>query len=142
MSDSIAGKTATVHYTGRLTDGTVFDSSEGREPLSFEMGASQVIPGFESAVQSLDPGSKTTITIPAVEAYGDVREDLLWELEKSKLPPEIEPAVGMQLESVQPDGTRIQFIISSVSEGAVMLDANHPLAGQDLIFDIELVNIQ
>lgn len=141
MSTVKNGDTVKVHYTGKKTTGEIFDSSENREPLEFTMGSGQLIPGFEKAVVGLGIGEQTTITIPAGEAYGEKRDDLVIRVEKSKLPPEIKPEMGQQLQIQQQDGGAIPVTITEVTETHVALDANHPLAGEDLIFDIELVEI-
>jgi len=136
------GDTVQVNYTGRLADGTVFDSSVGREPLEFTLGAGQMIPGFEKAVFGMKVGEKKTVTIPVDEAYGPRRDDMIMEVPREKLPSDINPEVGMMLESTGKDGGRIIFTIINVSDNnTVTLDANHPLAGKDLTFEIELVKI-
>jgi len=141
MSQASNGDTVTVHYTGKLTDGTVFDSSQEREPLEFTIGDNQIIPGFEKAVVGMSEGDSKSVTLKPDEAYGEHNEQLVWEVDKGELPDEIEPQVGQQLQSVQDDGRRINLVISDVLESSVKLDANHPLAGQELVFDIELVKI-
>ncbi len=141
MSKVKSGDTVKVHYTGTKTTGEIFDSSENREPLEFTMGTGQLIPGFEKAVEGLAVGESTKVTIPAGEAYGDKREDLVINVEKDKLPPEIKPELGQQLQIQQQDGNGIPVVITEVTESHVTLDANHPLAGEDLTFDIELVEI-
>lgn len=133
--------TVRVHYTGTLNDGTIFDSSRQREPLEFTMGQGQLIPGFEKAVEGMQVGDSATVTIPADEAYGDVREDMVVEVARTQFPPDIEPEVGMQLQVQQPNGMPMGVTVREVSELTVTLDANHPLAGQTLTFDIELVEI-
>ena len=136
------GDTVSVHYTGSLNDGTVFDSSEGRDPLPFTVGAGQVIPGFEKAVIGLKLGESVTVTIPVDEAYGPYREDLVVTVDRSELPADREPEIGQQLQRVLTDGSIITFVITEVAESTVTLDANHPLAGKELTFDIELVEIK
>ena len=136
------GNTVQVHYTGKLADGTVFDSSAGRDPLEFTIGSGQLIPGFDEAVKGMKVGEKKTVTIPANEAYGPRRDDMIMEVPREKLPSDINPEVGMMLESTGKDGGRIIFTIINVSDNnTVTLDANHPLAGKDLTFEIELVKI-
>jgi FKBP-type peptidyl-prolyl cis-trans isomerase 2 len=135
------GDTVKVHYTGRLQDGTVFDTSVGSEPLEFTLGQGQIIPGFEQAVIGMQVGESKTVTIPADQAYGPHRDDMVLEVERDKLPADIDPRVGMQLQMNQGDGGIIIVTITDVSETTVKIDANHPLAGQDLTFDIELVEI-
>ncbi len=136
------GDTVQVNYTGKLAEGTVFDTSIGREPLEFTLGAGQVIPGFEKAVLGMKVGEKKTVTIPADEAYGPRRDEQIVELPREKLPSDLTPEVGQQLVTRQSDGTEIVVTITSVSDDAVTIDANHPLAGKDLTFEIELVKIQ
>jgi peptidylprolyl isomerase len=136
------GDTVQVNYTGKLADGTVFDSSVGREPLEFTLGADQVIPGFEKAVFGMKVGEKKTVTIPVDEAYGPYRDDLVAEVPREKLPEDITPEVGQQLGVKRTDGGTSIVTIISVSDNAVTIDANHPLAGKDLTFEIELVKIK
>jgi FKBP-type peptidyl-prolyl cis-trans isomerase 2 len=135
------GDTVKVHYTGRLQDGTVFDTSVGSEPLEFTLGQGQIIPGFEQAVIGMQVGESKTITIPVDQAYGPRRDDMMLEVERDKLPADIDPRVGMQLQMNQGDGGIMIGTITEVSETTIKIDANHPLAGQDLTFDIELVEI-
>ena len=142
MSKAQSGDTVSVHYTGKLSDETVFDSSRDREPLSFEIGAGKVIPGFESSVVGMAPGDTKTITIESEKAYGPYREDQVVEIEKERLPENIDPEVGQQLQVQQANGETAVVVIKDVSDSAVTLDANHPLAGKDLIFDIELVAVE
>ncbi len=130
-----------VHYKGTLSNGEVFDSSEGREPLEFTLGAGQVIPGFDSGVEGMALNEEKTINIPAAEAYGDVRPELIQEVPTAQLPAEIKPEVGLQLMSNTPDGQQIPLVITEVKEASIMVDANHPLAGKDLTFEITLVGI-
>ncbi len=140
MSKVKEGDTVKVHYTGKLKDGSIFDSSEEREPLEFTLGQGQLIPGFEKAVEGMEVGDSTTVDIPSDDAYGERREDLELEVSKSDLPDNIEPEVGMQLQmQQQEDGRAIPVQITAVEDDFVKLDANHPLAGKDLTFDIELV---
>ncbi|MEX0994622.1 MAG: peptidylprolyl isomerase [Balneolaceae bacterium] len=139
MSKVKDGDTVKVHYTGKLQDGSVFDSSEGKEPLEFTLGEGQLIPGFEKAVQGLDQGDSTEVTIPQDEAYGEPREDLVISVPKDNLPDDVTPEVGMQLQVNQPDGQSIPVRITDIGEEELTLDANHPLAGEELTFQIELV---
>lgn len=141
MAQAQAGDTVRVHYTGRLTDGTVFDSSQGRDPLEFTLGEGQVIPGFDEAVSGMAPGDERTITIPADQAYGPRRDDLVFPVPREQFPAELEPEVGQQLQMSQ--GNQVAIVtVREVSPEAVTLDANHPLAGSDLTFDLELVEIR
>ncbi|UCH52158.1 MAG: peptidylprolyl isomerase [Chloroflexota bacterium] len=135
------GDTVQVNYIGKLTDGTVFDSSAEREPLEFTIGTGQVIPGFDKAVQGMKVGEKKTVTIPVNEAYGPRFDDMLEEIPLEKLPEDQTPEVGQRLVAVNPDGRQTIVTIVSVSDNVVVIDTNHPLAGKDLIFEIELVKI-
>ena len=133
------GNVVDVHYVGKLTDGNVFDSSEGREPLKFEVGSGQIIPGFENAVMGKTVGDKVTVTINPEMAYGEVREDLFVQLPIDKMPGDVEP--GQMLQAMSDDGRATQVRVHEVNEDNVIIDGNHPLAGQDLIFDIEIVSV-
>ena len=135
-----SGKTVKVHYKGTLNDGAVFDSSEGREPLEFQVGSGQVIPGFDSAVKEMETGSTKTITIPCAEAYGDINTELIAKVPKAQFPDNIEPEVGQMLELQSPQGN-LPVRIMEVDEEGVLLDGNHPLAGQDLTFELTLVEV-
>lgn len=141
MSKAKNGDTVKVHYTGKLNDGSVFDSSENREPLEFQLGSGQLIPGFEKAVTGMTVGESTSVTIPANEAYGEVNDELILNVEKNRLPADIQPEIGMQLQVQQPNGQPVPVVISEVTDDHVKLDANHPLAGKELTFDIEVVEI-
>lgn len=142
MAQAKQGDTVQIHYTGKLPDGTVFDSSVNREPLSFALGSGQVIPGFETAVVGMNPGDTKTATIASDEAYGPRRDEMVLVVEREKIPDEIPLDVGQQLQLQGPQGQALPVVVTEVSDGEVTLDANHPLAGQDLTFDIELVAIQ
>ena len=135
------GDKVKVHYHGRFTDGTTFDSSEGREPLEFTVGEGNVIKGFDDGVMGMSIGDKKTVSIQAGDAYGDKNEDMLVEFPKEQFPPDMNPEVGMQLNMTNGNGQVILVTIVEVKEDSVILDANHPLAGRDLVFDIELVSI-
>ncbi|MEN9934548.1 MAG: hypothetical protein RLZZ387_1127 [Chloroflexota bacterium] len=141
MTQAKSGDTVSVHYTGTLNDGTVFDSSRGRDPLVFTLGTGQVIPGFEQAVLGLNQGETCKTTIPADQAYGSRQEDLTFEVGRDQLPPGMSPSVGEQYQMRQPDGQMIVVTVSDVTPSEVTFDANHPLAGQDLTFELELVSI-
>ncbi|MBE9514547.1 MAG: peptidylprolyl isomerase [Chloroflexi bacterium] len=136
------GDTVQVHYTLKLEDGTVFDTSIGGDPLQFTIGDGQLIPGFEQAVVGMSPGESKTVEIPADEAYGPYLEELVMVVDRDQLPEDLQPEVGQQLQIRQPDGQTILVKVIDVSESSVTLDANHPLAGEDLTFDIELVEIK
>ncbi|MCZ4410723.1 peptidylprolyl isomerase [Cryomorphaceae bacterium 1068] len=130
-----------VHYTGTLSDGEVFDSSVNREPLSFTVGAGQMIPGFDNAVVGMQIKEKKSVTIPASEAYGEVRPDMVQKISKDQLPPDLNPQVGQQLASQLPSGEQIIVTVAEIGEAEITIDANHPLAGKELTFEIELVEI-
>ncbi len=134
--------TIRVHYTGKLSNGEVFDSSEGRDPLEFTLGQGQIIPGFEKGVLNMKVSEKKTIEIPSNEAYGERREDMMQEVPKDQLPPEIDPKVGMGLVSKTPEGQEMRLTVAEVKDVSIVVDANHPLAGKDLTFEVELVEIK
>jgi len=139
MTGAAQGDTVQIHYTGRLDDGTVFDSSEGREPLEFVLGSGQVIPGFDDAVTSMQIGDAKTVTIPAARAYGAKRDELILDFPRADLPEGIDPQMGQPLQMSTPDGQAFQVQVVGASDEGLVLDANHPLAGKDLTFEIELV---
>jgi FKBP-type peptidyl-prolyl cis-trans isomerase 2 len=130
-----------VHYTGKLATGEIFDSSINRAPLEFTMGTGQLIPGFENGVLGMAINEKKTIVIPCAEAYGESIAEMIQEVPKSQLPPDLTPEVGMGLTTTTPDGHEIQLVVTEVNETSIVVDANHPLAGQDLTFEIEVVEI-
>jgi len=136
------GDTVKVHYHGRLVNGETFDSSEGREPLEFEVGGGMVIEGFDNGVTGMAVGEKKTINIPAAQAYGEANEDMIMEFPKERFPADMVPEVGMQLNMHNGSGQQFPVVIVEVKDDVVILDANHPLAGQELIFDLELVEIK
>ena len=141
MQQAKNGDTVKVHYHGRLVDGTTFDSSNGREPLEFEVGSGMVIKGFDDGVQGMAVGDKKTIQIPVDEAYGPKDPTMLVEFPRDQFPEELKPEAGMQLNMSNSAGQVIPVMVTEVKDDTVILDANHPLAGQELIFDIELVEI-
>ena len=132
------GNTVKVHYTGRLENNQVFDSSNGKEPIEFQVGGQQVIEGFESGVLGLNKGDKTTITIPADKAYGELRQDLIMSVPRTQVPQDVTP--GSQLQGVGQNGQPFTVTVKEVNENNAVLDANHPLAGKTLIFDLEIVD--
>lgn len=133
-----SGKTVKVHYTGKLDDGSVFDSSEGREPLEFQVGSGQVIPGFDAAIQQMDIGASKTIKIPSDEAYGGVRQDMIALVPHDQFPEGLNPEVGQTLQLQTPEGA-LPVRVTDIKDDGVVIDGNHPLAGQDLTFDLTLV---
>jgi FKBP-type peptidyl-prolyl cis-trans isomerase 2 len=135
------GDKVKVHYHGRLNNGETFDKSEGREPLEFEVGSGMVIKGFDDGVAGMAVGEKKTINIPFNEAYGPRNPDMVIEMPKDRFPKEMELEVGMPLAMSDGQGQQFQVVIAEIKDDVVILDANHPLAGQDLIFDLELVEI-
>jgi peptidylprolyl isomerase len=135
-----SGDTVRVHYRGALTDGTVFDDSEGREPLAFTVGAGQVIPGFDRAVMGLEPGDSTSVTIEADDAYGAHYAELVHGVSRDAFAGE--PYEGGEISVVAPDGEEMQARIIAIDGDDVMLDFNHPLAGQALVFDVTLVEVE
>jgi peptidylprolyl isomerase len=141
MSEAKSGDTVRIHYTGTLTDGSEFDSSAGRDPLEFTLGAGQIIPGLEREVLGMKIGERKTVTAVADEAYGQPDPTAIQEVPRASLPPEIDPVVGGRLQAVTQDGHQIAVVIAAVTEETVTMDANHPLAGKDLVFAIELVEI-
>lgn len=141
MSKAKKGDKVKVHYKGKLDDGTVFDSSENSQPLEFTLGEKKLIPGFEAAVEGMAVGDKTSTKIPSEEAYGPRRDELILKVDISKFPKEINPQVGQQLQIPQQNGQVALVIVTNIEGDEVTLDGNHPLAGQTLNFEIELVEI-
>lgn len=141
MTQAKSGDTVRIHYTGTLDDGTKFDSSAGNDPLEFALGSGQVIAGFDNAVDGMAVGESKSVTIPPEEAYGERHEQLVQQVPKTALPDEIEPAVGMQLQSRSPEGHVMNLLVTEMDEQTITVDGNHPLAGQALTFAIELVEI-
>jgi len=142
MSKAKSGDTVRVHYTGKLEDGTQFDSSAGKDPLEFSIGAGDVLPAFDSAVEGMTVGDSKSVEIEAAEAYGRRHEQLIQDVPREQLPDEMEPAVGMQLQAQGQDGQPIHLVVTDVKDETITVDGNHPLAGKDLAFDIELVDIK
>ena len=141
MQQVKSGDKVKVHYHGRLNNGETFDKSEGREPLEFEVGAGMVIKGFDDGVTGMTVGEKKTVNIPADEAYGPKNPDMLIDMPKERFPADMELEVGMPLGMTDNNGQQFQVFIAEIKDDVVILDANHPLAGQDLTFDLELVEI-
>lgn len=141
MQQAKKGDTVNVHYHGKLSDGSTFDSSEGREPLQFTVGTGQVIKGFDDAMLDMKIGEKKTVNIPVADAYGERNDEMMMEYPISEFPADMKPEVGMELNMGDNAGNVFPVVIKEVTEATVLLDANHPLAGRDLVFDIELVSI-
>ena len=141
MAQAQSGDLVRVHYTGRLANGTIFDTSMEREPLEFTLGGGELIPGFEQAVLGMTAGESKTATILADQAYGPHHPERVMDVERHHLPPDLQPEIGQRLHMTRQDGSTLTVLVTAVTEAGVILDANHPLAGQDLIFDITLVEI-
>jgi FKBP-type peptidyl-prolyl cis-trans isomerase 2 len=142
MNQVKENNTVKVNYTGKLSDGQVFDSSEGKEPIEFTLGQGQLIPGFEKGLIDMKLNEKKTITVAKEEAYGDVNKDLIQEVKKTELPQDMTPEVGMGLVSKSPDGQEMNLMVVEVKEESIVIDGNHPLAGKDLVFDLEVIEIK
>ncbi|MFB6247669.1 MAG: peptidylprolyl isomerase [Salinibacter sp.] len=141
MAQAKEGDEVQVHYTGKLEDGTVFDTSEDGEPLSFTIGENRVIPGFEEAVTGMEPGDSKTTEVEPEEAYGEHRDDMVMEMERDQIPQDVDPEVGQQLQLRLENGQTVPVLITALGEDSVTIDANHPLAGRKLLFDIELLDV-
>ncbi|MGN6508151.1 MAG: FKBP-type peptidyl-prolyl cis-trans isomerase [Chitinophaga sp.] len=141
MQQVKSGDTVRVHYHGRLQNGNTFDSSEGRDPLEFKVGSGMVIKGFDNGVLDMKPGDKKTLNIPVEEAYGPKSDELIMEFPKANIPADLNPTVGMELQMSNPQGQVFPVKVAAIGSEFITLDANHPLAGEALIFDIELVEI-
>lgn len=141
MAQAKAGDKVRVHYDGQLNDGTVFDSSRAREPIEFVLGEDSVIPGFEQAIIGMEAGESKDVSIPPEDGFGEYNEDLVVNVEKSILPPDINPELGMQLEVSSEEESPRVFTIADIAEDTITLDGNHPLAGREIAFKIELLEI-
>jgi FKBP-type peptidyl-prolyl cis-trans isomerase 2 len=141
MSEAKTGDTVKVHYTGTLTDGTQFDSSRGQEPLQFTLGQGQMIGGFEEAVVGMSLGENKTVTIASGDAYGERNESMVQQVPRSAIPDEIELAPGLMLQAKGPNEETLRFTVADFDDETVTVDGNHPLAGRDLVFELELVEI-
>jgi peptidylprolyl isomerase len=141
MRQAKEGETVSLHYKGSFEDGTVFDSSETHGPLRFTVGKGTVIPGFDEAVLGMKLGEAKTVTIPPEKGYGPRNEELLMKIDKKELPPDLAPAVGQRIEFSKGD-QRLQLTVADVAEEAVTFDANHPLAGKTLVFELLLLEIE
>lgn len=141
MTASTEGNTVVFHYTGKLVDGSVFDSTVGHEPMRVTLGRGEVIPGVDEALVGMTPGDTKTVTVDSAQAYGPYRSELVQEVERARIPEDVTVEVGAQLQGVDSAGRRMRLTVVEVDDQAVTLDANHPLAGQNLVFDLELVEI-
>ena len=141
MTQAKAGDTVHFHYTGTLTDGSVFDSSQGREPLAFTLGSGQIIPGLDAAIDGMAVGEARTVTIPSDQAYGPYDSSARQSIPRDQIPPHIPLEAGTMLQMQAPDGQAVPVTVAEVDDRQVVLDANHPLAGQDLTFAVEIVAI-
>ena len=141
MAQAKAGDVVRVHYKGYFDDGTVFDTSRNAEPFEFTLGNDMVIPGFENAIIGMKVGDVRTVKIPPEEGYGERREDLIIEVDRNQVPPDIQPEVGMMLQLQSGQGEAIPVMVTAISDTTITLDGNHPLAGKQLNFEIELVEI-
>ena len=141
MTQANHGNTVRIHYSGKLTDGTLFDSSDGGDPLEFKIGENTIIPKLEVSVVGMNIGDKATVDIDSADAYGPRMDDAVQTVERSMIPQEVDLAVGGQLQATAPDGKQLILTVLEVNDETVTLDGNHPLAGQDLVFDLELVEI-
>lgn len=141
MSQVKNGDVVRIHYTGKLTDGTQFDTSSGRDPLEFKVGEGQIIPGLDKQVEGMAVGQSDTLTVPADEAYGSRDENQVQTVPRSALPPDLELSLGANLQATTQDGGQVALTVVDLTEEEVTVDANHPLAGQDLVFDVEVVEI-
>ena len=141
MSQAKSGDLVHIHYTGRLDDESIFDTSDGREPLAFQLGKGQVVPGFEAAVTGMEVGEKKTVNIPSDQAYGPRVEQLVFTAPRENLPPGYDPREGEMMRLETKDGRQMDVVVTATDERSIRMDANHPLAGQDLTYDIELMKI-
>jgi FKBP-type peptidyl-prolyl cis-trans isomerase 2 len=142
MKEAQVGDLVSVHYTGKLTNGEVFDSSKERDPLQFTLGKKEMLVGFEEGVVGMKPGETKSVTLNPEQAFGGRREDLILDIPKDKFPQHITPSVGLQLNLSNASGANMPVVITEVGDDSVTLDGNHPLAGQTLVFDIELIEIK
>jgi FKBP-type peptidyl-prolyl cis-trans isomerase 2 len=140
MPEAKKGDSVKIHYTGKFDDGEIFDSSKGREPLEFTLGSGQVIPGFDTAVEGMQTDEEKTIRIPAAEAYGEINPNLVHEVERAQIPDDIPLEVGGQLQVQGQDGQAFSVTVVALDDTKAKLDANHPLAGKDLTFELQLVS--
>lgn len=142
MAEIKDGDTVRIHYTGTLTDGTTFDSSDGRDPLEFVVGAGHIIKGLDVALPGMSAGEKKTVNIKCVDAYGPINPEMHQAVPREALPDDIQLEVGMQLQMQTPEGQAMPVMVTALDDEQVTLDANHPLAGRDLVFDFEVVSVE
>jgi FKBP-type peptidyl-prolyl cis-trans isomerase 2 len=142
MTQAKPGSTVSIHYTGTLADGTTFDSSQGRDPLTFQLGEGQIIPGLEAAVSGMAVGEEKTVTIPSEQAYGAHNPQAIQQVPRDAVPDHIPLDLGTQLQVQTQDGRAVPVVVTDVTPEQVTLDANHPLAGKDLIFAVEVVGVE
>jgi FKBP-type peptidyl-prolyl cis-trans isomerase 2 len=141
MTQAKSGDTVRIHYTGTLLDGSTFDSSEGRDPLEFVVGSGQIIPGLDAAIPGLTVGDKKEVNVPCQEAYGPINPEMRQAIPREGIPDDVPLEIGIQLQMQSPEGQVLPVTVVEMDEATVTLDANHPLAGQDLIFNIEVTSI-
>lgn len=142
MSQAQAGNTIRMHYTGTFSDGAVFDSSEGRDPLEFQLGAGQIIPGLDRAIAGMTVGEKKQVTVAPADAYGERDDTRIQEVPRAQLPEDLPTEPGTQLAMRTPEGHTMPVTVAAATDDTVTLDANHPLAGRELTFDVEIVEIK
>jgi FKBP-type peptidyl-prolyl cis-trans isomerase SlpA len=142
MNTVKANNIVKVHYTGKLTSGQIFDTTEGKDPIEFTLGEGSLISGFENGLIDMKLNEKKSFTIAKKDAYGDVLTELIQEVNKTELPQDMNPKVGMGLVSKSPDGQEMNLMVVEVKEESIIIDGNHPLAGKDLVFDIEILEIK
>jgi len=141
MSQAKSGDTVRIHYTGTLSGGEIFDSSEGRDPLEFKLGGGQVIPGLESEIEGMQVGEKKSIAVSPADGYGDHHPEGVQKVPRGDFPPDMELNIGLELTATSPEGKSMRVKVIEIGEAEVTLDANHPLAGNALVFDVELIEI-
>ncbi len=141
MTQAKNGDTVRIHYTGRLTDGTQFDSSQGRDPLEFQVGSGQIIKGLDDQIEGMEVGDKQTVTIPADAAYGEHRPEGVQTVPRAQIPEGVDTSVGSRLQATGGDGRTMTLTVIDTAEEEITVDANHPLAGKDLVFDVELLEV-
>ncbi|MGF0537440.1 FKBP-type peptidyl-prolyl cis-trans isomerase [Agrobacterium sp. ES01] len=141
MTQAKSGDTVRIHYIGSLTDGTTFDSSRGRDPLQFQVGSGQIISGLDREIDGMELGAKQTVTVPADDAYGQRDPNRVQTVPRAAIAPEVSLEPGLQLQAQSAAGTPVTVVVTEVADETVTVDANHPLAGQDLVFEVELVEI-